>query len=82
MKCNPQTDIYVIELYKRGSSVQKETREIGKGKSHILLESVREHVPIICKVDHIMKYEMDMICYNEAKPIHFFYLLPFCNTII
>lgn len=30
----------------------------------------------VCKVDHIMKFQLNVIRYNEVKPIHFFFFPP------
>lgn len=54
----------------------KKRCETGKRESHVLLESVkraRTRHNKVCKVDHIMKFEVNMIRYSEAKPLFFFF---------
>lgn len=50
----------------------KETHETGKG-NYVLMECLRARtITKVCKVDLVMKFEVNMTHYNEVKPIHFF----------
>lgn len=50
-----------------------------KRKSHVFIgkcQRARTRHNKVCKVDHIMKLEVNMTCDNEAKayPLYFFFL--------
>lgn len=61
--------------------MKKRHERLGKGNHTFFFfiekcQRARTRHNKVCKVDHIMKFQLNVIRYNEAKPIHFFFFPP------